>query len=61
MGEMMEEKLDNYYQSLARYIDSWTQEVISNPDKLNAWIDSTESTKQARKDALLDELFGEEK
>jgi hypothetical protein len=47
--------------SLSQRIISWTSDVLSSQDKLQAWIDSTESTANAKKEAALDELFGESK
>lgn len=47
--------------SLSQRIISWTSDVLSSQDKLQAWIDSTESTANAKKEAALDELFGETK
>ena len=53
----------NKHDTLIERIDSWTQEVFEFDDELKmaAWVAACKSTKQAHKDALLDELFGETK
>lgn len=47
--------------SLVQRIKSWTSDILNNPGKLNAYIDATESTANAHKDAVIDELLGETK
>ena len=51
--------------TLINRIDSWTQDVLHNPDKLlNAYIryiESTESTANKHKEAVIDDLLGETK
>lgn len=51
----------NETDTLIDKIDSWTQDVLSRQDKLQAWIKSTQSTNNAHKEAVIDELLGESK
>lgn len=51
----------NETDTLIDKIDSWTQDVFSRKDKLQAWIDSTQSTNNAHKEAVIDDLLGESK
>ena len=44
---------------LIERIDSWTQDIHSRQDKLQAWIEATQSTKNAHKEAVIDDLLGE--
>ena len=45
--------------SLVQRIKSWTSDILNNPGKLNAYIDATESTANKHKEAVIDDLLGE--
>jgi len=51
----------NKHDTLIDQIDNWTQDVLSRQDKLQAWIKSTQTTNDAHKDAVIDDLLGETK
>jgi hypothetical protein len=42
-------------------INNWTQTVLRKQEHLNAYIEATQSTNNAQKEALIDDLLGESK
>lgn len=51
----------NKHDTLINKIDSWTQDVLNDELKMAAWVAACQSTNDAHKDAVIDELLGEYK
>lgn len=49
----------NEHDTLINKIDSWTQDVLNDDLKMAAWVAACQSTNNAHKDAVIDDLLGE--
>ena len=49
----------NETDTLINKIDSWTADVLADDLKMAAWVAACQSTNDAHKDAVIDDLLGE--
>lgn len=49
----------NETDTLIKRIDNWTQDVLADELKMAAWVADCQSTNDAHKDAVIDDLLGE--
>lgn len=49
----------NETDTLINRIDSWTADVLADDLKMAAWVAACQSTNDAHKDAVIDDLLGE--